>query len=194
MVLLAKPGPRFRGVVWGTAIVVGASGSFAVTGSAEEIVFATFSAEQVAASYDFDQTPSSSDLDVAAVVGLTGRSDLDIMRDSLSERMPDGTQFVSDTRGVSARPINGDARFLAAKIPLSGDENEGFYVTLGFGKDREMKDASDRRLANKVVAGFRYPMGEQGEAFAEYRQVRGFDWKGVSAPEHQISVGFTLNF
>ena len=194
MVLLAKPGPRFRGVVWRAALVVGASGGFAASSAAEEIVFATFSAEQVSSSYDFDQSPTPDSLDVAAIAGLSGRSDLDIMRDTLSERMPEGTQFVSDTRGVGAQPIHGNARFLAAKIPVTGDQDEGFYVTLGFGKDREMKDASDRRLANKMVAGFRYPVGEKGEAFAEYRQVRGFDWKGVSAPEHQISVGFTLNF
>ena len=194
MVLSAKSGSRLSGVICRTAFVVGAGGCFAGTSSAQEIVFASFSAEQVSASYDFDKTPSGNDVNVAALTGLTGRSDLDVMRDSLSERMPEGTQFVSDTRGVSARPIHGNARFLAAKIPVTGDQTEGFYVTLGFGKDREMKDASDRRLATKVVAGFRYPVSEKGEAFAEYRQVRGFDWEGVSAPEHQISVGLTINF
>lgn len=173
---------EYVGTVWRVAACVGASG-LASAASAEEILLETFSADSIPAEYDFQQ---SADFFNADQVGA--------MRRTLSESLPDGTQFVSDRRGAGAHPIDRRARFITVKAPIYGDQTTGVYAQFGFGRDRELKSASGRLLGTKAVIGARFGFGEGMESFVEYRQLRGFDWDGVSAAEHQTSIGVTIRF
>lgn len=173
---------RFLGVSNG--LLAGAC-AWAAAGaaSAEEILMQTFSAESV-----------SERVDVERRAQFLGADQVGAMRRSITESLPEGTQFVIDHRGAAGKPVDDRARFASVKMPVLGDANTGVYAQLGFGRDREMKDASNRNLATKMVVGGRLGLGLGMESFLEYRQLRGFDFRGVSAPEHQASLGVTIRF
>lgn len=156
--------------------------SFIVWSSAaqsEEILFDTFGGDPGAG------WPSA---------GFDGSDELKAFGEEVAENFPDGTQFLIDQRGVGSMPIKNKSRFASARVPLMGDRRAGVYAQLGFGRDREMKRASDRLWATKTVIGGRVMLGEGMETFVEYRQVRGLDFTGVSAPEHQVSIGLSISF
>lgn len=172
-----------------SACIVGASFFAPTRSTADDVLFQTFSssdADPFEQSYDpRNRQPRAS---------LAGRIDIGAMRDVLTDYLPAGTQFVRDIRGVGSMAMDRRARFLSVKAPVMGDERTGMYVTFGVGRDRDMKDASDRNFATKMVAGARLGLGRSMETFIEYRQVRGIDFTGVSAPEHQTSIGLSIKF
>lgn len=163
--------------------------------AADEVLFDELRPESDVVLFDFD-----SYRDNVTSVGLVTQGDIDDIGDAISARLPSGTQFLRDTRGVGPHVFSNRARFLSVKTPLVGDKKNGLYLSIGIGRDKDMRRASNRRFANKIVVGARMDIGHtgkgraRGEMFAEYRQVQGMDMKGFRGAEQQVSFGIRINF